>query len=282
MKKLILAASLAMTTTLAHAAPYDYEYLTVAEAEKADTADNAATLGAIFQALFAQDWDAIGELYADNYVQHNPDMNDGKEGVIELFSSLNYETLVYEPVLQIAEGPYVVAFSKLQFAPDQPMLGVVDINFIRDGKSREHWDIIQPVEDAEKAFAVSAPMADVDSATQNANKERVAEFINVVFNQGEVDRVEDYIAEDYIQHGMGEDGIEAVKADAKERFAGAEVDIKRIISSGDLVLAHTRVTAGEKDFARVDIWRVNGEKLTEHWGVMQEVPEEFAHNNGMF
>ncbi len=282
MKKLLLTTSLLMTALSVNAAPYDYEYLTVAPEEKAQTGENAATLGRIFEALFAQDWEAIDALYADNYVQHNPDMKDGKAGVIELFSNLNYETLVYEPVLQMAEGPYVIAMSKLQFAPDQPMLKVVDINFIRDGVSREHWDIIAPVADADQEFAVSEAIKEVDANTQEANKARVAEFINVVFNQGEVARTAEFIAADYIQHGEGEDGVDAVIEDAKTRFAGAEVDIKRLVSTGDLVLVHSRVTAGGKDFARVDIWRVDGELLTEHWGVMQAVPDEMNHRNGIF
>lgn len=148
LKPTLAALALALATP-ALAAPHDYEWLRVHPEELHQTEDNIATLGQIFGAIYAQDWAALRGLYATNYVQHNPDMSDRVDGVIELFSALDFSTLVYEPVMQIAEGPYVIAFSRLQFAPDQPMLGVVDINFVRDGKSREHWDIIQPVTDPE-------------------------------------------------------------------------------------------------------------------------------------
>jgi len=277
-----LAIAAALGIKGVQAAPYDHEFLRVHPDELIATGANVDTLGQIFGAIFAQDWDAMAALYADNYVQHNPDMMDRKEGVIELFKALDYASLVYQPVLQIAEGPYVVAMSKLQFAPDQPMLGAVDINFIRDGQSREHWDIIMPVEDVDKFFGVSRESVPTDQATVEANKDMVAKFLNTVFNLGEVDRIPEFVAEQYVQHGAGENGRGAVIDDARTRFAGAEVDIKRIIGQNDLVLAHTRVTAGSRDFSRVDIWRVTDGMLSEHWGIMQPVPHEQRHPNGMF
>ena len=283
MKPIFAALALAVATP-ANAAPIDYEWLRVHPEELQQTEANIATLDQIFGAIYAQGWDALRGLYAANYVQHNPDMADRVDGVIELFSSLDFSTLVYEPVMQIAEGPYVIAFSRLQFAPDQPMLGVVDINFIRDGQSREHWDIIQPVANAEDFFAISAPAPPTDRAKIEANKDRVADFINTVFNGGNTEAARDFIAPGYIQHGQGDDGVEAVIEDARTRFAGAEVDIKRIIAQDDLVLVHSRVTAGpdHTDFSRVDIWRVTDGMLTEHWGLMQPVPDGMRHRNGMF
>ena len=35
--------------------------------------------------------------------------------------------------------------------------------------------------------------------------------------------------------------------------------------------------------ARIDIFRFDGGgKVVEHWDVLQVIPEEFAHDNGMF
>ena len=31
-----------------------------------------------------------------------------------------------------------------------------------------------------------------------------------------------------------------------------------------------------------DLWRVEDGKIAEHWDVVQTIPEEFAHDNGMF
>lgn len=284
---LFVSGGLSANETTTVIAPWDYEYLTVHEDELSQTETNRQTLEQIFKNIFAQDWAMLGKLYADNYVQHNPDMRDGKEGVIELFKSLNYEKLVYQPTMSIAEGPYIVALSKLQFASDQPEMAVVDINFIREGKSREHWDIIMPTKGKNAAGRTLFESAitdtvKVDRATVNANKQLVANVINEVFNRKQVDKIPHYFSDTYYQHGMGKDGYESVMQDVKERFTDAQVDIKRIVAENDLVLAHSRLTTQQKDFSRVDIWRVRDNKLVEHWAVMQPVPDKMQHRNGMF
>lgn len=276
----LIAAAL---PAMAQDAPYDRHFLTVSDAERAYTAENVETLGKIFdEAIMPRDWDRLRALYSDNYVQHNPDMPDGKEGVIALFDQIDYAQFLYERVMTIAEGPYVIAVSKLRFNAQAPLMFVVDINFITEGKSREHWDILMPVEDAEKAFAMVHPAREEPQEVTEANKARVAEFMNVVFNKGQADRVPEYVAEDYVQHGVGKDGPAALMADVKTRFAGIEVDIKRIVAQNDLVLAHSRVFVAGQQIARTDIWRLRDGMLIEHWAAQQPVPAEMAHRNGMF
>ncbi len=69
----------------------DHEYLTVSATELGETHKNVATLQSIFQAIFKQDWLAIRSLYDDQfYTQHNPDMKDKVEGVIELLRKRGY------------------------------------------------------------------------------------------------------------------------------------------------------------------------------------------------
>jgi hypothetical protein len=47
--------------------------------------------------------------------------------------------------MQIADGSYVIALSRLQFPPDQPILGLVGLYFRRNGLSRELWGVLRPV-----------------------------------------------------------------------------------------------------------------------------------------
>ncbi len=268
-------------------APYDYEYLMVNPDELVKTQANIETLDQIFQAIFAQDWDTMRGLYADNYVQHNPEMRDGKEGVIDLFKPLNYETLVYEKKMSIAEGPYITALSKLQYSPESPELVVVDINFIRDGQSREHWDIIQPTGGKPNAAgrtlfeSAYTDTVEVSPQTLTQNKQLVADMFNVLFNEKKLTRVADFFGETYYQHADGDDGYQSVLDDFR-KFPDVQVDIKRIIGQNDLVLAHTKISTGGMDFSRADIYRVRDAKLVEHWAVMQPIPDHMEHRNGMF
>ena len=263
--------------------PHDYDYYLVHADERHTTQANVETLRRILEALATRNWEAVDELYADNYVQHNPQMRDGKEGVIELFESLNPDGLVYEQLAMLAEGPYVIAVSRLQFGPDQPELAVADINFIRDGKSREHWDIMMPVDGSGSAGRTMfdlRPPRDVPAQETESNKQLVADFINVVLNQKNVGRVEDFVSRDFIAYGGG-DGPQAIVG-ALAATPGLEYDIKRIVGQGDTVLAHSQITIDNAQFAQVDIWRLRKGKLVEHWGVRQAVPDTMAHSNGMF
>ena len=60
--------------------------------------------------------------------------------------------------------------------------------------------------------------------------------------------------------------------------------IVRSATDGDLVYLHIHSTENESDRGRaiVDIFRVTDGKITEHWDVIQEVPEKAANNNTMF
>ena len=120
------------------------------------------------------------------------------------------------------------------------------------------------------------------SATVQANKELVATAINEVFNRKNSDAIATYWGDTYYQHDpSGADGQESVHKDLAT-YSDMQWDIKRIIAENDLVLAHCRLTTGGMDLSRVDIWRVRDGKLVEHWGLMQPVPDEMAHRNGMF
>jgi predicted SnoaL-like aldol condensation-catalyzing enzyme len=60
--------------------------------------------------------------------------------------------------------------------------------------------------------------------------------------------------------------------------------IARIIADGNLVAvyAHGVFSAGDRGIAVVDILRVEGCKVVEHWDVVQPVPEKSVNSNGMF
>ena len=101
-------------------------------------------------------------------------------------------------------------------------------------------------------------------------------------------RVDDYISPGYIQHSMlAEPGVQALKdwLDARKLDSPDAVQtIHRSFADGDHVIVHVQVSRwpGDPGFAVVDIFRLEGGMVAEHWDVLQDVPTEPINPNGMF
>jgi predicted SnoaL-like aldol condensation-catalyzing enzyme len=99
---------------------------------------------------------------------------------------------------------------------------------------------------------------------------------------------ETWVDPGYIQHNpMAATGRDAAIAFLEPFFAsnpGISYSIKRIIADGNLVAvhAHGKFSATDRGMAVIDILRVEGCKVVEHWDVVQPVPEKAANTNGMF
>jgi predicted SnoaL-like aldol condensation-catalyzing enzyme len=99
---------------------------------------------------------------------------------------------------------------------------------------------------------------------------------------------ETWVDPGYIQHNpLAETGRDAAIKFLEPFFAthpDIHYTIARIIADGNLVAVHSHgvFTAGDRGLAIVDILRVEGCKVMEHWDVVQPVPEKSANTNGMF
>jgi predicted SnoaL-like aldol condensation-catalyzing enzyme len=100
---------------------------------------------------------------------------------------------------------------------------------------------------------------------------------------------ERYAAPDFKQHDPeiadGLAGQRAYLAESATRSpSGTAVNVNNILLvDGDLFALHHHVFAGPNDAGRVsvEIWRVDGGKIVEHWAVHQPISSEMAHGNGM-
>jgi predicted SnoaL-like aldol condensation-catalyzing enzyme len=126
-------------------------------------------------------------------------------------------------------------------------------------------------------------------AHTDQNKETVRAFYELAFNDKRPEEaIARYVGSKYIQHNpMAGDGpgpfIEFVKAYTGQ-FPELNVDIKRVIAEGDLVVTHSLLKTSPEDrgTAAVDIFRLEDGKVVEHWDVLQPVPESAANDNTMF
>ena len=135
----------------------------------------------------------------------------------------------------------------------------------------------------------SAPLASAGTTAQEeANKKAVVEFYDKALNQKDFDAAAKYFCQRYIQHNPNaQDGIEGFRKFIefrREKFPAAKSEIKRALADGDMVILHVHSVRepGERGVAIIDIFRLEGGKIVEHWDVVQPIPDKAANDNGMF
>ncbi|TDN62785.1 nuclear transport factor 2 family protein [Paraburkholderia sp. BL10I2N1] len=113
-------------------------------------------------------------------------------------------------------------------------------------------------------------------------------FQEQFFNQHDLSAADRYVAENYVQHNPtvadGRKAFSETFAKVFDRNPQAHSQIIRSAVDCDLVYVHLHSTANPADRGRaiVNIYRVKGGKITEHWDVIQAVPEQSANTNTMF
>jgi predicted SnoaL-like aldol condensation-catalyzing enzyme len=126
------------------------------------------------------------------------------------------------------------------------------------------------------------------TAREADNYRLVAQMYEQVLQPLDSSGVDRFFASDYIQHSpmaaTGAQGLKDFLDGARARSPQAEHRIKRMFAAGDYVIAHVHViiNPGDRGNAVVDIFRIAGGKIAEHWDVGQEVPAQSANGNGMF
>ena len=120
-------------------------------------------------------------------------------------------------------------------------------------------------------------------------KEVVTRFMTRFYVDKKVrEAFETWVDPGYVQHNpMAATGRDAAISFLEPFFAqhpDIHYSIARVIADGNLVAVHShgKFAADDRGVAVVDILRVEGCKVMEHWDVVQPVPEKSVNSNGMF
>ncbi len=137
-------------------------------------------------------------------------------------------------------------------------------------------------------LAAGAPARAADTAQEEANKKVVVDFYEKAINQKDFEAASQHFGNRYVQHNPGApdgpEGLRAFLGFLKEKFPQSRSEIKRVFADGDYVILHVHAVRepGTRGSAIVDIFKLEGGKIVEHWDVVQPIPEKAANTNGMF
>jgi predicted SnoaL-like aldol condensation-catalyzing enzyme len=123
--------------------------------------------------------------------------------------------------------------------------------------------------------------------TLEENKKTVFAFYEAALNEKDFVKASKYMGATYTQHNpIAEDGPEGfakILTWLKETFPESRGDVKRVWADGDFVILHIleRRRPQDRGDAVVDIFRLDGGKVVEHWDVTQPLPAESRNPHPM-
>ncbi|TCO59807.1 nuclear transport factor 2 family protein [Actinocrispum wychmicini] len=121
-----------------------------------------------------------------------------------------------------------------------------------------------------------------------SHKQTVQDFLHLAFNEKQPEAaVEKYLGEPYTQHNPsvpdGRAGAVVALTGFVRQFPELSLEIRRVVAEGDLVVTHSlmKLSPTDRGSAVADVFRLDGDRIVEHWDVLQQVPESSANGNAM-
>ena len=88
-----------------------------------------------------RDVTAVERLYTENYIQHNPTIEQGRNALQAIVAGLD-DSVFYEPGMILAQDDMVAIHGRIRGWGPKPQV-VVDMFRLENGKLAEHWDVLQ-------------------------------------------------------------------------------------------------------------------------------------------
>ncbi|MEO0388803.1 MAG: nuclear transport factor 2 family protein [Pseudomonadota bacterium] len=233
--------------------------------------------------------EAVLKYTGHRYTQHSTGVGDGAEGFLAFFEPFVERNPKREiEIVRIFEdGPWVYCSAYQSLNDGAARWVTMDMFYTdADGLILEHWDTIAAYV-AETAsgndMVGGAQTVDLSADTQ-ANKALVLEYTKQVRQEGDVTKLDRFVAEDLVQHagpiGAGRAGLGAwLSAPATGQYEM----LFQLLGQGDFVVTYGKRRAEGQEIAVFDLYRVADGLIVEHW-MNEEVigPRETWGNTGKF
>jgi predicted SnoaL-like aldol condensation-catalyzing enzyme len=232
-----------------------------------------------------RDLSAIDRHWAAGYVEHSTFAGPGLDGLREAASSLP-AGFRHERLRVLSEDELVVAHGLYHGLGPVPIVGC-DLWLVADDKIVEHWDARQPwVEQPVSGHTMTdGPVTVTEPHKTAASKKLVEQFVELIMMGGDRTQITRFFNGDrFIQHNPQiADGVSGLGSAIQAGVWAAVVEqVHHIVADGEFVFTQGEGILDGIPTAFYDLFRVENDKLAEHWDVVFAKPDTLPHSNGLF
>jgi predicted SnoaL-like aldol condensation-catalyzing enzyme len=244
---------------------------------------------ALLKSIETGDPAPVSHINPNKYIQHNLAVGDGLAGFGAVLQALPKGSAKANTVRVFQDGDYVFAHTEYNFFG--PKVGFDVFRFEND-KIVEHWDNLQetakPNPSGRTILDGNTAVTDLDRT--ESNKALVQRFVDDILVNGRMDKLAAYFdGDNYLQHNPAvADGLSGLGA-ALAAMAKAGVSMKyervhKTLGEGNFVLMISEGQFAGKHVAFYDLFRVQNNKIAEHWDTIEPIPpkSEWKNTNGKF
>lgn len=224
------------------------------------------------------------------YKQHNPNLGDGVAGVMAIHDLLPHDKVYTNVVRAFEDGNY--SFVHVDYYLFGPTVAF-DIHRYEEGVAVEHWDNLQdmPLTRNKSGRTMTDGKTQAkDHHKTTANKALAQKFTEQILIEQQLSAIGDYFNGDFLmQHNpdMGDGVAEFLavrQAWAQQGTPTRYSKIHKVLGEGNFVLVLSEGYFLGKHTAFFDLYRLENNKIVEHWDVLEEIPAEQdrKNNNGKF
>ena len=251
---------------------------------------NREKAAAIQNSIETETLGQIGLINPKSYKQHNINVADGFDAIMALHDLMPMEKVYTNVVRAFQDGD--IGFVHVDYYLFEPTVAF-DIHRFENGVSVEHWDNLQT--NPKKVNKSGRTMTDgktkaIDHHLTDANKELASSFVSEVLVGKKFNEASKYFDGDIlIQHNpdMG-DGVSeffsVLKQWENNDKAQVYTAVHKVLGEGNFVLVLSEGYVRKTHSAFYDLYRIENNKIKEHWDVIEEIPslENQKNINGKF
>ncbi|VTR48333.1 nuclear transport factor 2 family protein [Sphingobacterium thalpophilum] len=232
----------------------------------------------------------LGLINPHSYKQHNPHVATGLQAILDLHEQMPMDKVYTNVVRKFQDGDF--GFVHVDYFLFEPTIAF-DIHRFENGVSVEHWDNLQL--NPKKLNKSGRTMTDgktkaIDHHKTEQNKSLVTGYVQDILIDRKLELLPKYFkADKLIQHNpdMG-DGVQeflhVLEQWENEGKPQTYIKLHKVLGEGNFVLALSEGFFKGDHVAFYDLYRVEDDKIVEHWDVIEAIPEpeKRKNDNGKF